>query len=213
VDSVSLPDGSQVVLAPGSRLAVAAGYGGTHRELRLDGVARFTVRHDAARPFVVRVADAEVRDLGTVFTVRRRVGGDVAVAVTEGVVALRGARAAAADPGVVLDAGDRGTVAADGQVAVERGGAAAEDLGWTEGRLAFRDAPLDEVREGLRRWFGVTLRVDDPALAGRHLTASFQGEPLARVREVLALALGATAELRGDTLVLRRATMARGTAR
>jgi ferric-dicitrate binding protein FerR (iron transport regulator) len=37
----------------------------------------------------------------------------------------------------------------------------------------------------------VELRVDDPTLAGRRLTASFDGEPAGRVLEVIGLALGA----------------------
>src|SRR5687767_7844555 len=36
-DSLRLPDGSRVVLGPGSRLAVAAGFGGERREVELRG--------------------------------------------------------------------------------------------------------------------------------------------------------------------------------
>ncbi|MEJ7810836.1 MAG: FecR domain-containing protein [Gemmatimonadaceae bacterium] len=69
-DSTVLADGSRVLLGPGSSLQTTEGYGGDRREVRLDGEALFEVRHDAARPFVVRAAGAVIRDLGTAFSVR-----------------------------------------------------------------------------------------------------------------------------------------------
>jgi transmembrane sensor len=203
-DSVRLPDGSRVVLAPGSRLTIAAGYGDRARDVQLDGAAWFAVRHDEARPFAVRAGNAVVRDLGTEFTVRTDGAGNarsVAVVVTEGVVSLRAARADA-DSGVVLQAGDRGALAPDGATTAERGAATEDDVAWTRGRLVYRAAPLDVVRADLRRWYGLELRVDDPTLAARRLTATFEGEPAARVVEVVALALGARATQVGDTVVL-----------
>jgi transmembrane sensor len=47
--------------------------------------------------------------------------------------------------------------------------------------------------------------VADPALADRHLTASFTGERGGQVLKVIALALGAEVEMRGDTAVVRAA--------
>ncbi|HWJ22481.1 MAG TPA: DUF4974 domain-containing protein, partial [Gemmatimonadaceae bacterium] len=73
------------------------------------------------------------------------------------------------------------------------------------GRLAYDAAPLDVVRADLRRWYGVDLRVADSTLARRRLTASFDGEPVARVLDVVALALGATVERSGNVAVLRTA--------
>jgi transmembrane sensor len=205
-DSVRLADGSRVVLAPGSRLAVLADYGRNVRAVQLDGVAWFSVRHDAERPFTVHTSRAVVRDLGTEFVVRAdsaRYGNAVAVLVTEGRVALRGQQAS--ESGAELSGGDRGDLGADDRVRVQRGVVSAEDVAWTSGRLVYRAASLDEVRADLRRWYGVDLRVSDSTLSSRRLTATFQGEPLVRVLEVLSLALGAQVEQHGTEVVLRRA--------
>src|SRR5690606_32688824 len=70
VASVALPDGSRVLLGPASELVVAGGYGAADRGVELRGEAYFEVDHDEARPFRVRVGDALVTDLGTVFTIR-----------------------------------------------------------------------------------------------------------------------------------------------
>jgi len=198
-DSLRLPDGTGVLLGPGSRLVVAAGYGAPDREVELQGEALFEVRHDAARPFAVRAGAAVVRDIGTRFTVRSDTGR-VRVVVTDGSVRL-GPTAAPEGRGVVLRPGDRGVLAAGRDAVAQRAAATDDDLAWTRGRLVFQDAPLAQVRADLRRWYGIELR-SDPALDGRHLTASFEGDPAQRVVRVVALALGARLEMRGDTAVL-----------
>lgn len=202
-DSVQLPDGTRVLLGPGSRLVLAAGYGDRARDVELRGEALFDVPHDDARPFVVQAGGARVRDIGTVFTVQADPGG-VRVVVTEGAVAL-GAEQDAGDGEMVLREGERG-VLPEGGTRPERAAATADDLAWTRGELVFRDAPVTEVAAELRRWYGVEVRAADAAVAGRRLTASFQGEDSRQVLEVIALALGAEMTMRGDTAVLRAAT-------
>lgn len=193
-DSVRLSDGTRVVMGPGSELIVPAGYGSPGRVVELTGEALFDVVHDDQHPFTVRAGSVLIEDIGTTFTVRQDDDNVVRVVVTAGAVRLQG---------VELRQGDRGTVGSDGMPVAERAAATADDLAWTRGQLVFNDAPLSRVRADVRRWYGVELRVADSALARRHLTASFRSEPVERVLEVIALALGARVERRGDTAVVR----------
>ena len=201
-DSVRLPDGTRVLLGPASRVTLVKGYGERVREVALRGEARFDVPHDAARPFTVRAGAARVRDIGTVFTVHADSGAGVRVVVTSGSVGLR---AGDGQGELVLREGERGVLPA-GRTVPERTPSTAEDLVWTEGRLVFRDASLDQVAAEVRRWYGVELRAGDAAVAGRRLTASFDREPREQVLRVIALAMGAELSMRGDTAVLRAAT-------
>ena len=201
-DSLRLPDGGRVVLGPASKLVVAPAYGRGMREVELHGEAYFDVVHDTTRPFIVRAGDVSVRDVGTSFAVRADSGTRVQVVVTAGSVNLRSA--AIADSGVLLAAGDIGTVQPDGRVTIKRTVPAEQYLAWMRDSLVFRDASLAEVGEELRRWYGVVLRVDDPSLAERHLTMTFAGDPLDRVLRVIGLGLGADVERRGDTAVVSR---------
>ena len=98
--------------------------------------------------------------------------------------------------------GDAARLEADGRLAAERVPDADGELAWTRGELVFRGAPVAEVAAAVRRWYGVELRIADPALAGRHLTTSFASDSRERVLHVIALALGARVELRGDTAIL-----------
>ena len=205
-DSVRLPDGTIVLLGPASRVAVSTSYGDVGREVTLDGVARFSVRHDSASPFVVHAGAAVVRDLGTVFTVRGPgTGGGHAtsVAVSEGAVSLGSDKASVAP--VRLAAGDRGELRSDGEIVAHPGTASDADFAWTRGILDFKDAPMTQVQDELHRWYGVELTVDS-ALAGRRLTATFERESVDQVLHAIALALGAEVTRDGTVATLHADT-------
>src|SRR5262249_39713408 len=86
-----LPDSSQVVLAPESRLAYTASLRGD-RQLSLVGQAYFEVVHDPHRAFVVHAGNALTTDLGTHFAVRAYPSeSQVTVAVADGSVQISNA--------------------------------------------------------------------------------------------------------------------------
>jgi transmembrane sensor len=175
------------------------------RLVSLDGVAYFNVVHDSAHPFTVRAGSISIQDIGTAFAVENDDSAGTRVAVDSGSVAI-----GAADQnhvrGAVLNARDRAIVDVEGVVAVERSAVSEDDLAWTQGRLVFRDSPLVLVGAELYRWYGVRLRVADSSLVNLHLTASFAGEPIDRVLDVIALTLGARIERQGNVAVLSRTT-------
>jgi transmembrane sensor len=199
-DTVSLADGSQVILAPDTRLTVTAGYNETERAVELTGEALFAVKHDANKPFNVRAGGALIQDLGTTFSVRSDAGRNVRVLVTEGSVRLQSA--SNTTEGIVLRAGDRGVLHDDGRAEAETTPVSAADLAWTEHKLAFEATPLEEVGRELHRWYGIELRIADAELRQRRLTTTFQGETRQQVLEIIALTVGARIEQRGDTAIV-----------
>jgi transmembrane sensor len=208
--SVTLVDGTRFTLAPASRVRVATNYGQGARGVELEGEAYFAVMHDAAHPFAVRAHGAVARDIGTAFDVRaypEEAGARIAVA--EGAVSVTpagrcgaGVRAEGEPCGAEARAGDVAT-AGDGRVAVERGVDVASLTGWTRGELTFRNVALGEVTTDLSRWFGVEIRLADPALARRLVTATVTDEPLDAALNVLAPGFGTTYERQGRVVVLR----------
>jgi transmembrane sensor len=197
IDSLTLSDGTHVLLGPGSELTLAQGFGASTRELTLKGEARFDVAHDSTRAFIVHTAAATFRDVGTVFAVHSDEAEGARVVVTAGAVAVEGKLGVTP---VVLRAGDRAVVARAGTVLVERAAATSDDLAWTSGKLIFRDAPVEQVKADLRRWYGIDLRVDS-ALAGRTVTATFERATGTDVGRVIAAMLGGG--LRDEGGVLR----------
>jgi transmembrane sensor len=198
--SVTLADSSRVVLGPDSRLTIPAGYQTSGRSVELQGDAYFEIRHDAAKPFSVRVASAVIEDIGTRFTIESDEGDSTSVDVMEGSVRLRAM--AAATGGVVLAAGDRGAIDPAGDAHVEHHVVSQDDASWTTGQLVFHDATLPRVAGELHRWYGVTLKIEDSALLARHVNMSFSGEPVDQVLKILGLTIGARVERQGDTAIV-----------
>ena len=172
--------------------------------MTLDGIGYFYVIHDPVHPFTVKAGSISIQDVGTAFSVESDDSAGTRVAVDSGSVAI-GAADQKHSMGAVLNARDRATVDTQGLVAVERSVVSDDDLAWIQGRLVFRNAPLVLVGAELYRWYGVRLRVADSSLANLHLTASFSGEPVDRVLNVIALSLGARIERQGNVAILYRA--------
>lgn len=201
-DSVTLTDGTRAVLAPGSELAVTGSYGSAGREVTLRGQGWFRVVHDDAKPFVVKAGGAEIRDVGTEFTVNHREASGVLVQVHEGAVIVRGVTQDAS-AGVLLHQGDEAVVMQGTVSSTQRGTVPADAAAWVSGLLRFRDVPLAEVAETVRRWYGIEIRVEDPALGAKKVSIDVNAGSLGSVAQELALTVGGRVDKRGDTLVVR----------
>lgn len=191
-DTVTLPDGTRITLGPSTRVSVSG------QDITLEGEAFFTMADDKTAPYAVRAGGVVIRDIGTAFGVRAYAGEPLRVVVSNGIVEVASAVAT-----VVLDSGDVGITGAGGAISRNPDSVTPDDVAWMQGRLVFRNASMATARADLQRWYGVELRVMDSSLLRRHFTGSFSGEPVDRVADVIALALGARAERRGDTLFIR----------
>lgn len=154
--TVPLGDGSEIVLAGGSRVEL------DHAKPRFAAVTRgeilFHVRHDDRHPFQVRAGKLEMTDLGTVFNVKLA-GPVTRVAVAEGAVMIDPKGAA-----LRLDPGQ--AVVASGASLQRQTVEPASVGGWRDGWLAFDGATLMEVAADLSRQLARPVAVD-PAIANR----------------------------------------------
>lgn len=212
-DSITLADGSLVLLGPDSHLTVPASFASGARTVELRGDAYFDVRHDAAHPFAVQVGSAVVQDVGTTFTVESDDANATVVTVVSGSVRLR-ALNAAADAGVILSAGQRGSIDEAGRTSTERAAVADDDVAWTTGKLVFRDASFTRVAAEVYRWYGVRLHVGDPSLMSQHIsTQLFTNQPVDEVLHVIELSLGVRIERQGDSAIVMSGRSSSPTAR
>ncbi len=203
--SLTLVDGTQLTLAPASRVRVVG-----DREIELEGEGYFRVVHDAAHPFAVRTRGAIARDVGTAFDVRAYPEDAGAwIAVADGAVAI-GTLArcpAGSGPSCEIQArmGDVATVAA-GTVTVTHGADVTALTSWARGMLTFTDVPLRSVVLELRRWYGADVAIGDQGLAERRVTIAFGQEPVGEAVKFLAATAGAVVERHVATMVLRIAS-------
>jgi len=198
---IVLEDGSVVDLNTNSDVKVRIG--SKRREVRLlRGEGRFQVAHDSTRPFVVSAADADVRAVGTAFSVRLHEARRVDVLVSEGSVAIASARVLHSPP---VKAGEVAVLMPD-RLSVSRVEPQQIEsrLAWTSGKLQFRGETLSAAVEEFNRYNRRQIQLGDASLAELRVGGTFN----ATDPESFAAALTSTFNLRvepgaPDTIVLR----------
>jgi ferric-dicitrate binding protein FerR (iron transport regulator) len=188
---VTLVDGTRVWLNVDSRLRVAQGYGAVGRDVDLAGEAYFVVQHDRRRPFRVHAGLGVLEDLGTEFDVRAY-PSDTATMVTvaSGRVSFAPAGIAAVGVASHIDKGQMGILDRSGVVSVSDHADIESARAWIEGTLRFSEQPLRDVVSELQRWYDIDISVDDRALLGVPVTASFTTQSADEALEIITATLG-----------------------
>ncbi len=178
---IILEDGTEVTL--GAKSALEVQYTGTARRMALlSGVAFFDVAKDNSRPFEVQAADAKVSVLGTRFEVKSFAGA-VQVAVEEGLVEVSKPATDASERR--LSAGEK--ILVSGQAALPQVEAMGDvALGaWRDGRLAYENAPLDEIIADVNRYAAQPVRLASADLGALRSTIAFSVDGLDQFFDVI----------------------------
>jgi transmembrane sensor len=164
---ILLPDGSQIAMNGGTTLQVD---GKTHRFARLEtGEAVFTIRHDAANPFIVETDDATLQDVGTIFNVRHD-DDSLEISVADGSV-----RYNPQSDAVTVAAGSKLVVSKARPVPIVSKSNAKNVAGWRQGQLSYQDTRLDMIAVDLSRATGEKVRVSTD-LGNRRFTGMIRVE-------------------------------------
>ncbi len=147
---IELQDGSIATLNTDTKMLV--NFTPTQRVIRLlQGEAHFDVFKDNARPLKVLVSGKSVQAIGTAFSVRKKGGSEIEVAVDKGLVAVYeitpdSDKDSESSLRASLDAGDVLTIADEHPQLIEYGLDEMEDrLAWREGMIVINDETLDYV--------------------------------------------------------------------
>ncbi len=178
--SLTLSDGSTVLLDADSALLVEEDHPGERRVRLLRGAAFFEVAH-SDEPFVVAAAGGEVRVLGTRFDVRLVDDGGV-VTLERGSVAVSAGPAGGHVPPTVIVPGQQVAFGPNGIRQVETVNLD-DALAWHGGRYVFYRAPLARVIREVERYRPGRIVITTDTLAAVRVTGSF---PLADTEAALA---------------------------
>ncbi len=174
----SLPDGTTGWLNSNSSVR----YNGTFvsdRQVTLKGEAFFDVFKDEKRPFRINTDDLVVRALGTRFNVASYENEkNVEVVLEEGKIELSGkeiSRPHLMDPNelIVFDKASKSILSETVQPQ--------KYIAWTEGKLVFRNDPVDVIARRLERWYNVDVEVKGNFNDYLRLRATFTDENLEEV--------------------------------
>ena len=200
--TVYLPDKTTVYLDSDTEIRTC--YSEKMRRIELiKGRALFSVTHDSLRPFVVGAGKVNILAVGTKFNVYKQKENKVLVAVTEGRVRVSENGAQVSDPekliqmlethrhktpyqaeqqvnrssfssGTLVDAGQEIVVdhkKSNYLIRPIETGSVAE---WRNGRLIFRDTPLEEVIDEINRYLDNKIVIGDYRLRQLPVSIIFQ---------------------------------------
>ena len=174
-----LPDGTEVTLAPGSKLTYSEK---SPRKTQLEGKAFFEVARDEAVPFEITSDGAFVRVLGTKFMVDA--GSSVKeVYVTEGKVLF--SRSSDSE-GVILTKDMQATLSESDAVPVVAMEPDVNSIAWQRGSFIFNQTPLKEVLETLSKHYKVSFVAND---LSKQLSGEFDAEDLDLIISLIESAL------------------------
>lgn len=168
-----LPDSTQVWLNASSTLEYPTTFGSDRREVLLSGEAYFDVKHADKTPFIIHTGKISTTVLGTAFNIKAYPDRkNVIVSVSRGKV-----RVSLFDiPVVTLGQGQQATVNSQDNKVMEKPIAPAQVAAWQQGNLSYEDEDLEDIIADLERLYNVHIRVDDTAIRGLKINASFRRE-------------------------------------
>jgi len=188
VSRLTLPDGTKVWLNSGSHFKYPLIFKKGIRKVYLSGEAYFEVAKNKKKPFVVSTADIDVMATGTVFDVMAYendnhvdatlVSGKISMA-KETSSSLLPTPIISIKPGQIATLDKTKKKITINHVNVEK------IISWKDGKLIFENDPMDVVITKLNRWYNADIVLLDPELKEYRYTATFDGETLSQILELL----------------------------
>jgi transmembrane sensor len=178
----SLPDGTTGWLNSNSSVKYNGNFN-NNRQITLKGEAFFDVFKDKKRPFIVSTPEINVKVLGTCFNIASyKNENNVEVVLKEGKLefidkGLNKSYTMKPNDMVVFDKKDEdfSIKEVDPQ----------KYLSWTEGKLEFRNDPLDVIARRLERWYNIDVEIQGNISKDQRLRATFVNENLEEVLYLL----------------------------
>lgn len=189
--SIELGDGTKVILNAASNLTMPDSFSAQKREVTLNGQAFFDVKTDRIRSFNIRTDIALVQVLGTSFDIRSYENEDkIFVAVSEGTVELSHRNESGSS--LIINQGYIGSISkTTGQLTLEMFDDPNLYFGWMDGRIIFKNAPLEDVFKHLERWYAVSIDFDrsNSDLTIQKFTADLRTRSVREVLGVLKMSM------------------------
>ncbi|GGZ30557.1 iron dicitrate transporter FecR [Echinicola pacifica] len=192
--TLSLPDGSTVMLNSNSSIIFPSSFSDSIREVKLIGEAFFEVSRDPLKPFIVTSQSASTQVFGTSFVVRDFKDSRYAtIGVLTGKVGVHPSfKTASGETAELIDLLPmQGVRVARGSTKVKRMKLSYDEMfAWKDNVIAFAKADFKEVILKLEDWYGVSFEVNRKISPTRDFTGKFDGLPLDQTLDGLSLTFG-----------------------
>ncbi len=197
---INLADGSVVWLNAASKITLPQTFSVQDRRLALEGEACFEVKSDRDHPFIIDVADRQVKVTGTSFNVRYYPNENLfQTTLREGKVAVL-----SNDELVNLKPGEQLNIdTQDGVATIVRDVDVEQYMAWREGRFEFENMPMEELIQNVERWYNHEIIINDTALMKLNFSGVLKhNKSIEHFMEVLSLSHPITYKILEDTIVV-----------
>lgn len=177
---LKLADGSEVFLNAATTVRFPFSFTGATREITVNGEAYLKIKKNERIPFIVHLQQSKVRVLGTEFNVNNYEDGTDRVSLVKGSVLLNtGTDSARIGPGHEL-------ISRKGHPLLATTFDENDVLAWMQGQYVFKNVPMRELPQIIKRHCGVNVILDNKAHADRIFTGSLdRATPIRSFAEVL----------------------------
>ena len=181
---IILNDGSDITLGPQTRIEVSRDYNETSRTLWMtSGNAKFNVTHLTGKPFIVKLGNTQVVDIGTSFTINKG-EKEIKVSVASGKVVF-----------IKLSTSETKELPAGTSVTFNINGESFGEIRTfdtsqpIEKKLKFNNTPLSEIITRIQSVYGKKIIIGDPKIANKKMNAELDGMPYNKALEVICKSL------------------------
>lgn len=202
-ETISFADGTRIEL--NTDTLIRARMTTKERTIWLDhGEAYFSVKHNAARPFMVMVAGHRITDLGTKFLVTAD-AGKLQVALVQGRARIDTADKWMQQHSALMSPGDVVLATTDSMSRTrESTRALSNALSWRNGLLVFRRTPLAEAAYQINRYNREKLVIADASLNDMPISGTLSATDPDQFARVLENIFGLKAQTKNGEIVISR---------
>jgi ferric-dicitrate binding protein FerR (iron transport regulator) len=202
---VCLPDGSTVVLKPGSEIKYPLVFG-SERTVMLRGIAFFDVQRDPQHPFLVQTKDVTTKVLGTSFWVQENAKSKtVEVSVKTGrVMVFAKETGESRANSLILKPNQKGVYDREEETLVKR--IVDEPVVIDHSlklQLKYENKPVSEIFDTLQRIYGIQINYDAQNLSNCSLTTELEEENLFERIQIICDALGLEYDINGESIEIK----------
>ena len=193
--SITLADGTKVLLNSGSLLRYRENFSPDKREVFLEGEAFFEVFHDPERPFTVKTGEVSTTALGTSFNIMAYEKENLLISLVTGKVAISTSN----DKGqMILEPRETLRVQPEKGKFLKLGFDEDGVMGWTRKMIVFDNTELSAAIRTLENWYGVTFHFQNEPKPDLYLEGKFYNETLENVLDGLSYTAGLDFEIKND---------------
>jgi len=172
IKEILLPDSSLMVANSGSIVIYPENFAGSKRMIYLNGEAKFTVKSDKKKPFIVKANDMNVEALGTVFNISSYAENEQVIAtLVKGKVKVE-FHSEGNDP-EILSPGEQVIFDRTSDQVIRKTVRTDDVLAWESGRLVFQSASLQHIIKTIERRYDVTIYLNAGKFNNEKITVKF----------------------------------------